>query len=120
VASPGPARHDGKKKTGHEEQAREDVAEARAAWWADQHKLDPSRLVFLDESGVNTKMARLRGRAPRGQRLVASIPHGHWSTNRKTVFAAVKTAKRHAREMHFNLLPGSSNGLNLENRIRLG
>ena len=37
--------------------------------------------MFLDESGVNTKMARLRGRAPRGQRLVASIPHGHWSTN---------------------------------------
>jgi transposase len=37
--------------------------------------------VFLDESGVNTKMARLRGRAPKGQRLVASIPHGHWSTN---------------------------------------
>ncbi len=37
--------------------------------------------MFLDESGVNTKMARLRGRAPKGQRLVASIPHGHWSTN---------------------------------------
>ena len=36
--------------------------------------------MFLDESGVNTKMARLRGRAPKGQRLVASVPHGHWST----------------------------------------
>jgi len=82
VASPGPARHDGEKKTGHaEEQEREDVAEARAAWRADQHKLEPSRLVFLDESGVNTKMARRQGRAPKGQRLVASIPHGHWSTN---------------------------------------
>lgn len=82
MAPPGPARHDGEKKTGHaEEQAREDVAEARAAWAKDQHKLDPSKLVFLDESGVNTKMARPKGRAPKGQRLVASIPHGHWSTN---------------------------------------
>ena len=47
----------------------------------DQRKLDPSRLVFLDESCVNTKMARLRGRAPRGQRLVAGVPHGRWTTN---------------------------------------
>ena len=45
-----------------------------------QAKLDPARLVFLDESGVNTKMARLRGRSRRGQRLVAAIPHGHWKT----------------------------------------
>ncbi len=37
--------------------------------------------MFLDESGVNTKMARLRGRAPKGRRLIASIPHGHWSSN---------------------------------------
>ena len=37
--------------------------------------------MFLDESGVNTKMARPKGRARKGQRLVASIPHGHWSTN---------------------------------------
>ena len=32
------------------------------------------------ETGVNTKMARLRGRCARGQRLVASVPHGHWKT----------------------------------------
>jgi transposase len=36
--------------------------------------------VFLDETGANTKMARRHGRAPRGQRLRASIPHGHWKT----------------------------------------
>lgn len=36
--------------------------------------------MFLDESGVNTKMARLRGRCRRGDRLVAAIPHGHWKT----------------------------------------
>jgi transposase len=36
--------------------------------------------VFLDETAATTKMARLRGRAPRGQRLKASVPHGHWKT----------------------------------------
>ena len=38
------------------------------------------RIVFIDETGLNTKMARLRGRSTKGQRLVASIPHGHWKT----------------------------------------
>ena len=56
------------------------MAQARAQWRQKQSKLDPTRLVFLDESGVNTKMARLRGRSRRGQRLVAGIPHGHWKT----------------------------------------
>jgi transposase len=36
--------------------------------------------VFLDETGATTKMARRHGRAPRGQRLKASVPHGHWKT----------------------------------------
>ncbi len=53
---------------------------ARDLWRCVQPWLDPSRLVFIDETGTQTKMARLRGRAPRGQRLVASIPHGHWKT----------------------------------------
>jgi transposase len=37
-------------------------------------------LVFIDESGLSTKMARLRGWAARGQRCRAAIPHGHWKT----------------------------------------
>jgi transposase len=37
-------------------------------------------LIFLDESGAKTNMTRLRGRAPRGQRVRANIPHGHWKT----------------------------------------
>ncbi len=41
--------------------------------------------MFIDETGASTKMARLRGRAPRGERCVASIPHGHWKT---TTFTA--------------------------------
>ena len=49
-------------------------------WRAFQADLDPDRLVFIDETGASTKMARLYGRAPRGQRCVASVPHGHWMT----------------------------------------
>lgn len=36
--------------------------------------------MFLDETAVNTKMVRLRGRSPRGQRLIGRQPHGHWQT----------------------------------------
>jgi transposase len=36
--------------------------------------------VFIDETGATTKMARLRGRARRGERCRAPIPHGHWKT----------------------------------------
>jgi len=57
----------------------------RKAWFAGQLDLDPKRLVFVDETGATTKMARLRGRAPRGERCRAAIPHGHWKT---TTFVA--------------------------------
>lgn len=36
--------------------------------------------MFIDETGVSTKMARLRGRSMRGERCRAPIPHGHWKT----------------------------------------
>jgi hypothetical protein len=52
----------------------------REAWFEDQPDLDPHTLVFIDETSANTKMARLHGRAPRGERLRAPIPHGHWKT----------------------------------------
>jgi transposase len=42
--------------------------------------MDPARMVFIDETWAKTNMTRLRGRAPRGQRLVAKVPHGHWKT----------------------------------------
>jgi transposase len=56
------------------------VAARRKAWFDAQPDLDPERLVFIDETGASTKMARLRGRAPRGQRCRAPVPHGHWKT----------------------------------------
>ena len=52
----------------------------RKAWSALQPSLDPAKLVFLDETGATTKLARRHGRAPRGQRCRAAIPHGHWKT----------------------------------------
>jgi transposase len=47
--------------------------------------LESTRLVFIDETGTNTAMARLRGRCRRGRRLIARVPHGHWKT---TTFVA--------------------------------
>ena len=43
-------------------------------------RLEPHRLVFIDETAVTTKMTRLRGRAPCGARLEADAPFGHWRT----------------------------------------
>jgi transposase len=54
------------------------VAAARQRWREDQPSLDAARLVFIDETGTSTNMARTRGRAPRGRRLVGLVPHGHW------------------------------------------
>ena len=53
---------------------------ARLAWFERQLDLDPDRLVFLDETATNTKMARRYGRAPRGERCRVAIPFGHWKT----------------------------------------
>jgi transposase len=62
------------------EQDRPDVAQRRQDWFDGQPDLDPDRLVFIDETGASTKMVRLRGRASRGQRCRAPVPHGHWKT----------------------------------------
>jgi transposase len=43
-------------------------------------RLEPHRLVFLDETGTTTKMTRLRGRCLRGKRLRSKAPFGHWKT----------------------------------------
>lgn len=69
------------KKTAHAaEQARPDVEAARYAWFDGQEDLDPSRLLFIDETGTSTKTARMFGRSLRGERCRAAIPHGHWTT----------------------------------------
>lgn len=56
------------------------MAEQRLAWRAAQPDLMSERLIFVDETGASTKMARLYGRSLRGRRCLAAIPHGHWKT----------------------------------------
>ncbi len=58
------------------EQDRPDVARRRAQWTKYRRRIDPSRLVFIDETWTKTNMAPLRGWAPRGQRIRAKLPHG--------------------------------------------
>lgn len=57
----------------------------RRAWFDGQPDLPPERLIFIDETGTSTKMARRHGRAGRGKRCRAAVPHGHWKT---TTFTA--------------------------------
>jgi transposase len=62
------------------EQQRPDVARARRKWMREQFMLSSARLIFIDETATSTNMVRLRGRCHRGERLVGSVPHGHWKT----------------------------------------
>lgn len=74
-------RSDVQKKTAHaSEQDRPDVKARREAWFESQLDLDPERLVFIDETWTTTNMARKCGREQKGERLRASVPHGHWKT----------------------------------------
>lgn len=41
-------------------------------------RLEPHRLVFIDETSTKTNMTRMYGRAPKGERLIADAPYGHW------------------------------------------
>jgi transposase len=62
---------------------REDIKHKRRIWITRRQpwmRLDPTRLVFIDETSVTTKMTRLRGRSRRGTRLRANAPFGRWGT----------------------------------------
>ena len=69
-----------KKSLRAEERKRADVARAPRRWIREQGWLDTSRLVFIDETAITTNMVRLDGWSPRGERLVADAPMGHWET----------------------------------------
>jgi hypothetical protein len=65
------------------ERARAKVRQEREIWIGKRQprmRLEPHRLVFLDETSLNTKMVRLRGRSLRGHRLCMEAPFGHWQT----------------------------------------
>jgi transposase len=87
------------------EQDRRDVARKRLRWKTHQGKLDPTKLVFIDETWAKTNMTRLRGWAPRGHKLLAKVPHGHWRT--LTFLAAL----RHNRIDAPCVIDGPINGL---------
>jgi transposase len=70
------------------EQDRPDVARRRTQWKRYQNRIDPTRLIFIDETWTRTNMAPLRGWAPRGHRLRAKVPGGHWKT--MTFLAALR------------------------------
>jgi transposase len=67
---------------------RPDVQARRAAWLNERQKLDPRRLVFIDETWAKTNMAPTHGRCQRGRRLIARVPFGHWKTS--TFLAALR------------------------------
>ncbi|WP_252181166.1 IS630 family transposase, partial [Azospirillum sp. B4] len=70
------------------ERSRPDIARHRERWLRLRPGIDPSRLVFIDETWTKTNMAPLRGWAPRGQRLPGPAPFGHWNT--MTFIAALR------------------------------
>jgi transposase len=69
------------------EQERAEVAEARTTWRAELAGIDPKRLVFIDETGIDTRMTRAHGRAARGRRATGGVPCGRWE--RLTVVGAL-------------------------------
>jgi transposase len=69
-----------------------------------QKRLDPTRLVFIDETWASTSMTRRYGRAPSCERLLGFAPGGHWKT---TTFLA---ALRHDRLTAPWVLDGPING----------
>lgn len=56
------------------------MAQRRADWQQWSKDADAGRLIFIDETWAKTNMTRMYGRAPRHERLIEKIPHGHWKT----------------------------------------
>jgi len=70
-----------------------DVAQRRQLWEANQGRLDPQRLVFIDETWAKTNTTPLRGWAPRGRKLVARVSQGRRKTS--TFLAALRCDRIH-------------------------
>jgi transposase len=64
------------------------VQARRSDWLAQRSTLAPQRLVFIDETWTKTNMTPSHGRCPRGERLYAHAPFGHWMTS--TFLAALR------------------------------
>ena len=70
------------------EQDRPDVAYRRKQWKKYQKRLDPARLVFIDETWAKTNMTPTHGWSKKGKPLLAKAPGGHWQT--MTFLAALR------------------------------
>jgi putative transposase len=97
-------RHVQKKTVVAREQDRPDIRRHRARWRTYQGLIDPSRLVFIDETWTKTNMTRLRGWAAKGKRLIDRVPQGKWKT------ATFLAALRHDRIEAPCLFDGPING----------
>jgi transposase len=64
------------------------VARRREQWRKYQGRLDPKRLVFVDETWASTNMTPIRGWSQRGKKLIGRVPHGRWRT--MTFIAALR------------------------------
>ena len=64
------------------------MARRRAQWKKYQGRIDPKRLVFIDETWAKTNMTRRHGRCAKGARLIAKVPHRRWRT--LTLLAALR------------------------------
>lgn len=72
------------------EQDRPDVAEARVQWRAAQPRIDPAKVVFIDETWAKTNMTRRYARSRLGSRVVEKTPCGRWQTT--TFLGALRAA----------------------------
>ena len=61
--------------------------QARGLWRWLASRFDARRLVFVDESGFNTSMTRLRARAPKGKRAYGKVPRNRGKNT--TLIAAI-------------------------------
>jgi len=82
------------------------VREAWAPWQAELTEADLERFVFHDEAAVRTAMTPLQGRAPRGEWVVDSVPHGTWE--RLTIAAGSRLAGVCAALAHEGGTPGEA------------
>ncbi len=81
--------HAQKKTLRAAEQDHPEIAAERERFREQVNEIGADRLVFVDESGVTTKMTRTHARAPRGQRAHGAVPFGSW--RRLTVLGALST-----------------------------
>ena len=66
------------------------MVEGRRQWAVAQPKIDPDRLVFIDETWAKTNMTRTYGRSLCGTRLKMKVPYGRWETT--TFLGAMRTS----------------------------